>query len=267
MRNYQEKVKRLHRVLIATISHNSPAHVPLYEFEPPVLSHCLASDGKPFAEPFQVHPHLCFCHHPCCGSLFSHKSQLFLRGAMFLLLALCLIASSCSASSWWKEGVKRTREERLASGKKWWSSLGNRLTQIPRYGNWCGKDYGWEGREGSSVLSFFSSSSSFFLFLLFFLDTSVPATDDLDSLCKAHDLCFVERGKDDCACDLAFLTGLKDASTCPTDDKECNSFRKVAIAGFTFKKCKCPRASERGVGGKCRTRFRDRLFKRNLKQK
>lgn len=53
---------------------------------------------------------------------------------------------------------------------------------LPVYGNWCGPGHGG--------------------------DPNTPAIDPVDAVCKAHDLCYDERGYFDCSCDREMLERL-----------------------------------------------------------
>lgn len=52
------------------------------------------------------------------------------------------------------------------------------------YGNWCGPNHPAD------------------------ITTAAPPIDLLDAQCKAHDLCYVNKGEFDCGCDRVLVTGL-----------------------------------------------------------
>ena len=67
-------------------------------------------------------------------------------------------------------------------------------------------------------------------------DPSVPPIDGVDAVCKAHDLCLLDRGGHHCSCDAAFIRDMASASA---SSAEGEVYRVAAIAAFANKPCFC----------------------------
>lgn len=107
--------------------------------------------------------------------------------------------------------------------------------KVDTYGKWCGLGHFPKKSDGS-------------------MDESVDGIDELDELCKAHDLCYEEQCDHWCPCDAELLRKLPQVS-CP--NACCESYRAAMISLFSVKpgvhcrKILGQRVAFTGVGGVC----------------
>ncbi|WP_420208843.1 hypothetical protein [Candidatus Electronema sp. JC] len=79
------------------------------------------------------------------------------------------------------------------------------------YGNWCGAN---NTRE----------------------DRNYPVKDQIDAVCRKHDLCIRDNGYHKCSCDADFIQGMQKARA-SSDESE--RYKIAAIGAFKVKPCEC----------------------------
>ncbi len=119
------------------------------------------------------------------------------------------------------------------------SKANETLSGLEIYKNWCGAGHYPKNPDGS-------------------VNRDYPAANELDAVCKRHDLCYFDNCDHWCPCDATLLKEVSRA-TCP--DEECETYRIAMIAVFVskpsivcYKKSRWGQTvkwSQNGIGGNC----------------